>query len=30
MGILAATVLLVGAPVIALGPEAHGVKFSDE
>jgi SHS family lactate transporter-like MFS transporter len=30
MGILAATVLLVGAAVIALGPEAHGVKFSDE
>jgi SHS family lactate transporter-like MFS transporter len=27
MGILAATVLLVGAAVIALGPEAHAVKF---
>ncbi len=30
MGILAATVLVVGAVVIALGPEAHAVKFSGE
>ena len=30
MGILAATVLLVGAAVIALGPEAHAVSFSNE
>ena len=28
MGILAATALLVGAMVIALGPEAHAVEFS--
>jgi MFS transporter, SHS family, lactate transporter len=28
MGILAATALLAGAAVIALGPEAHAVKFS--
>jgi len=30
MGILAATVLLVGAAVIALGPEAHAVSFGKE
>lgn len=30
MGILAAAVLLVGAAVIALGPEAHAVKFGKE
>ena len=30
MGVLAATVLLVGAAVIALGPEAHAVSFGKE
>jgi MFS transporter, SHS family, lactate transporter len=30
MGILAATALLVGAAVIALGPEAHAVSFISE
>ncbi len=30
MGILAATVLLVGAVVIALGPEAHGIVFGQQ
>jgi MFS transporter, SHS family, lactate transporter len=30
MGIFAAIVLVVGAVVIALGPEAHGVKFGRE
>jgi MFS transporter, SHS family, lactate transporter len=30
MGIFAAIVLLLGAVVIALGPEAHGVKFGRE
>jgi len=30
MGVLAATVLIVGAVVVALGPEAHGVTFRRE